>query len=518
MTGGGPLFRTAVNGLRLALVVLLGAAVAIAGYQLMQLETRWSVVVLIAVAGIVVSMRLASIFSHFLLIVALFCIPLATFTKWFIPGGFLGDESAALTYSGVFSIGVIDFILAGLYMSWFFRIFIRKTAPLPQLTLLDYLILWFIVAHLLATIGSYSAEAGLGATEFLLKHALFYFYMSRHIEERHLPWVLAAFAFIICVDVALGTVQYTTGKLVGIAYDKGAGGTFLNKQYRVPGIESYSRATGTSYDSHTLGEFVGALIPFAMVLFFTERLRPTLRLWSLMGFLGGGLVLVLSLSRTGWLASLITTVVGVVLILAIWRERLVLPIIAGGVIIAALLTPLLAHFVYERFANSPKGTITMRLLEFEDAWHIFNVFPLFGVGPAHFTHIFRDYNPNGFPLGPVHNSVLWVAVESGIFGVSAYLALLVNASWRLLSLARSRRDLVGRMALAALLGIMTIFINDQFNAGFREPNVFMLFWLLVALSVALPRMRTDAGAALMTPVHPTRAAPRMLSIASVDGG
>jgi O-antigen ligase len=512
------ILRITGNSALIAGIVVLGSALSFVSYQVLQLETRWGIIVLIAAGSIVASMRLSRVFSHFVLIVALFCLPLATFTKWFIPSGFLGDESAALTYSGVFSIGLFDFILAGLYMSWFFRIFIRKTAPLPQLNLIDWLILWFVCAHLFATLGAYSTEAGLGSTEFLVKHVLFYFYISRHIDERHLPWLLAAFAFAIAIDAFLGVIQFTTGKLVGIAYDKGAGGTYLNKQYVVPGLESFSRATGTSYDSHTLGEFVGAIMPFPFVVFFIPRLRLWVRLGSALTFFGAVLVLGLCLSRTGWIASAIAMVAGVLLVLGLWRERLVIPIIAGAVILGALLTPLLGPLIYERFANSPEGTITMRLLEFKDAWNIFTLYPIFGVGPGHFTHVYKDHNPLHLPLGPVHSSVLWLAVESGIIGISAYLTILVNASWRLFALARCRRDLAGRLALASLLGIITIVINDQFNAGFREPNVFMTFWLLIALSVSLPGLAPGSGEFLLEPPpSPYPGAARDLSIAGPKG-
>ncbi len=494
------MLQVAANGMRFLGVVLLGCVLSFVAYQVMEeLTARWIVVLLLALLGVAVAISLHRIFSHFILIVTLFCIPLATATKWFLPGGYAPDEEYALTYSGQFSIGLIDALLIGLYMSWFYRIFINRQQPLPSLILLDWLIVWFVLAHLLATIDSFDPVAGLGSTEYLLKHVLFYYYMSRHVDERYLPWVLAAFAFTIVIDVGLSSIQFTTGKLVGIAYDKGAGSSLLNRQYTVPGIETYSRATGTSYDSHNLGEFVGAILPFALVLSLTPRLRPGLRLACIAAFGGALLVVILSLSRTGYVASSIALTTGILLILGLWRERHVLPILAGSIIVVALAVPMVAPFFYERFANSPKGTIIMRFLEFEDAWNMYLLYPVFGVGPAHYVHLYKDHNPYHFQVGPVHSSFLWLAVESGIVGVAAYTAIIVNASWRLFSLARRRTDIPGRLGLAALIGLMTIVINDQFNAGFREPIVFLMFWFLIALSVCLPRMAPGAGAILLAP-------------------
>jgi O-antigen ligase len=94
------------------------------------------------------------------------------------------------------------------------------------------------------------------------------------------------------------------------------------------------------------------------------------------------------------------------------------------------------------------------------------------------------------------------AVEVGVFGVIPYVGIILSASWRLLSLARRRRDLAGRLALAALIGMVGMEITNQVDPGFHEMSVNLLFWIFVSLSVALPRMRQDAGASLMPPSRP----------------
>jgi O-antigen ligase len=498
-------------------VALLGSLLSLILDRAWELDTRWTAIVFLAVVAIGISLCLVHIFSDLLLRILLFCLPFAVFVKWILPGDVDPRSYGALAAHGVLGVGLIDFILIGLYMSWFYRIFVVREERLPQLTVIDGLVLWFFLANLLAAIGSKSMAAGFGSTEYLLKNIMFYFYVSRHLEERHLPWVLAAFAFTIFIEAPLSAYQFRTGHLVGLALDKGAGGGALNEQYVVPGTEGYSRATGTAYDSHTLGEFVGALLPFALVLFFTPRFRPVLKLGCLVAGAGAVLVVVLSLSRTGWLASAVTLALGVVLIVAVWRERQVIPALAGFVALAVLAGPFLAPVVYERFANAPVETVTTRFDMFNVALHIFGQHPVFGVGPANYSVALREYDFLGMQvlengqavqqLAPVHNSFLCLAAEIGGFGLLAYLCLLTTATWKLFSLACSRNDIPGRFALAAVLGLATIVLNDQFNASFREADVFLTFWLLIALSVALPRLRPDAGEILMAPRHPPPAAP-----------
>jgi hypothetical protein len=500
------------NALAFIGTVLLGSSLSLGLYHVWDLERRWMVVIFVAVAAVAISMCFARRFSDFLVIVTLFSLPFATFTKWIFSSG--TDELSQKAVIGTLGVGLIDFLLIGLYMSWFYRIFVTRVQELPRLYLLDGLILCYILAYLVAAIGSHRAAAGFGATEYLLKHAMFYFYVSRNLKERHLPWLLAAFAFTVVIEVPLTSYQFYTGKLVGLALDKGAGGSGLNSEYTVPGVDN-ARATGTSTDSHMLGDFVGAMLPFALVLLFTPRLRPLLKLGCLAASAGGLLVVILTLSRTAWITTAVVLPIGVMLILFVWRERQVVPALAGLMLVAALVTPFVAETVYDRFANSPYGTISTRFDQFKVAWYIFTMYPLFGVGPANYTDALKSYDYIGMvdispesgeltqELLPAHNGFFLHAAEVGVVGLLAYLAVLANVTWRLFSAVRTRRDIPGRLALAALLGIITIELNDQFIAGFHNPDVFMMFWLLVALGAALPRMPLGAGAILLMPSQPS---------------
>ena len=501
-------------------VVLLGCALSLAFYEAWELDTRWFVVVVVAIAAVAVSMCLVRIFSDFLLVVSLFCMPLSSFSKWFWPGGYSVETRPDLISSGLVGLGPIDFILVGLYLSWFYRVVVsREQSPL-RLNRLDFLILWFVVAYLLASIGSEDAVVSLSATEFLVKHVLFYFYLSRNLEERHLPWMLAAFAFTIFLEAALGSYQFTTGRLIGIALDKGAGSsTTLTAEYVIPGTEGYHRATGTCYDSHILGHLLGIILAFPLVLFLTPRLRPVLRLGCMAAAGTAVLVILESMSRSAWLGSAIAVTIGIVLIITVWQERQVVPALAIGVVLVAAGAPFIASFVYARFANSPVGTLTLRLDQYVVAWDVLTHYPLFGVGPGNWINVFPHYdflslagNRNN---NMVHNVILWLATEVGIFGLTAYLGTVASAMLRLFALARRRRDIAGRFALAALIGLIITVLNGLAEPGFRSPDVFMMFWILVALSVALPRLRPGAGEMLLAPALP---GPGLAVAATAAGG
>lgn len=489
--------RQTGNAARLFGIMALGFAFAFGLYQVWELDTRWFVVTLVGISGIGIAMCLVRIFSDFLLVASLFCLPLSAFHKWIWPSNYAEYERGNFVYSGVLGIGLIDFVLVGLYVSWFYRIFVTREQELPRINWLDFFVLWYLVAHLVSILGSPDTELAFGASEFLFKHVLFYFYLSRNLSDRHLPWMLVAFAFAIAVEASLGSYQYFTGKLLGIALDKGAGGSALDYQYQVPGIEDYYRATGTSYDSHSLGHFIALILPFPLVLFFTPGVKARLKFGFLIMCGAALLVIGLSLSRAAWLSAAIALLVGVVLIVVIWQERQVVPALAATVVLAAMITPFIAKFIYDRFADAPYETLSTRFDQYVVGWRVFTLYPIFGFGPGNWTQALRRYDFLWLPVLPIHNVILWTATEIGLFGVIPYIAILVSAMRRLFRVVRSQRGIAARLSLAALLAMFVTFLNGLTDPTFREPNAFLMFWVLIALSIALPQLAPDAGRILM---------------------
>lgn len=499
--------RLGGNPLRLFGVVLLGCALSLALHEAWALDTRWLVIVFVAVIAVATSMCLARVFSDFVFAVALFSLPFASFCKWIWLEGYDVEDHGTIVYVGLLGIGLIDFLLVGLYMSWFYRIFVTRQQALPRLNLLDGFILWFIVAHLAATIGAHGMTIGLAATEYLFKHVLFYFYLSRNLDERHLPWLLAAFGFAVLIEFGLGSFQTASGQLIGIALDKGAGGSLLNQEIVILGTESYTRATGTSYDPHTLGHFMALILPFPLVLCLTPQLRPALRLGCAVASGAALMVVLLSVSRTAWLATAIALPIGIVMIVAIWREREVIPAIAAAAVLAALALPFVIGYTGERFQYYTFDVLSVRYDQYKIAWRVFTDHPLFGIGPGNWIWAYPLYDYDWL-LGEdpsrniVHNVMLWLAVETGIFGLIPYIGILIIVMVRLFSVVIRRRDMAARLALAALIAMIITGLAGLTDPGYREPNVYMMFWLLVSLSVALPRLRPGAGATLMAKSRP----------------
>jgi O-antigen ligase len=97
---------------------------------------------------------------------------------------------------------------------------------------------------------------------------------------------------------------------------------------------------------------------------------------------------------------------------------------------------------------------------------------------------------------PVHNVLMWVTTETGILGLVCFLGLIISAVRRLVVLFFTHRDLLARLAMATLLAITIHLLNGLTDPTFREPSVWTMFWLTMALAFALTKLsRTGAASA-----------------------
>ena len=184
--------------LPLLLAALLGMLFSTALYPLWDLQGRWFVVAVVGIALTALAMMLAGRFSHFTFIALLFSVPLAGLSKFtFINEDAFGEivRDASL-YSGTLGLGFVDMLLLGLYGAWAFRIFMLRQEPLPRLEALDVWVGLILLANLLSQWGA-AQPLAIFAFEHQLKHALVYFYVSRHFRREHLPWLMAAIGFTV---------------------------------------------------------------------------------------------------------------------------------------------------------------------------------------------------------------------------------------------------------------------------------------------------------------------------------
>jgi O-antigen ligase len=297
----------------------------------------------------------------------------------------------------------------------------------------------------------------------------------------------------ILVDSAIGVVQNRTGSLRGLGLDKGAAGEALDYQYAVMGIEDITRATGFSYDSHALGAYLAMLLPYPLVASYASSTSLVARVRYVVVFLIGLVGLVVTFSRAAWLSCAIALGISFLILIAL-RERyaIVTTIVAGALLVS--LTPWFATSLHKRFASAPAELMKARFEQYSVAFDVWRDHPLFGYGAGNYMNALRSYNATGALALPVHNVHLWNLAESGLAGAIAFLSIQLGAMWYCWKAIWRHGGWERRFAVAALTGLIAYFLDGLTDPLFREPVVYLMFWLTVGSIAALTRSHeTEAG-------------------------
>ena len=471
--------------------MLAGAFLALVLNRLWGMETRYFAAAVIGIALVGVSMPFVPRFSDYLLVALFFAVPLTAFAKYLFLSGYSDREQGIMRFSGAFNVGPVDLLLCGLFGMWLIRILVTRVDKFPRFERPDLLVVLLVVAYVLSIPGSPDKRAGIFAIGYLIRYLLVYLYVSRNFQRRHIPWLVVAIAMTILVEGGLAGIQYTTGKWVGLALDRGRG-VRLDEQYTVPGIESRHRATGTVSESHTFGIYMTMLVAYAFLLTLHRGVSRTVRNVALILFVIGGASVALSLSRSAWLSCAV--VLALMWIVRVWwgERQLILPTLLTPILVTPVL-PWAVQIFIERFSKGGE-LITERFDQYPVAWAIWQDHFFFGFGVGNYMKALDSYNIGGAAELPVHNVFLWCGAETGILGVIAFFGIIFTALLRCWKLAVRGEEPVRRLALAVLAGILAYFIDGLSDPLYREPVVYMMFWTSVGLSVALVRIAREAPA------------------------
>lgn len=251
-----------------------------------------------------------------------------------------------------------------------------------------------------------------------------------------------------------------------------------------------------------LAALISFFLPLLVSLWFTPR-RPGRWLWRAALLLVALLVvaiLVLTQSRGGWIAA----VAGLFALLVLWaavlppsraRRGLWLVVTLGVLATLAVVLWVGPTTLWELWLNPPADTAvgTLQTLGVRRAiwpWGVTAVadFPFTGVGLGAFRQVvFRLYPLPPWPdydLGHAHNIFLQTALDTGLPGLVAYLAVLfiaVAVGWRI-----ARRDPGFRaVSLGLLAGLVALHVFGLADALVLGAKPAIVFWFALGLLAAM---------------------------------
>lgn len=204
-------------------------------------------------------------------------------------------------------------------------------------------------------------------------------------------------------------------------------------------------------------------------------------------FFASSIALVLTLTRNAWVGLAVAAFV----LLFLYKPKFVvlLPI---GLALAFLVSP---KSIKQRALSvfslkSPSNAIRIEYLR--TGWEIIKEYPLFGTGPDTVDVIFQnpkyDLSEDARSNVHLHNNIIQIAAERGLFTLLAWLAFVIWAFVSLIRLIKNKNPSLFPFTAAALSGLLAFFAAGLFEYNFGDSEVVTLFLYLITMPFAAKRI------------------------------
>jgi len=395
---------------------------------------------------------------------------------------------AAITWNTVrFAPGPVDTtwydLLIGVFIAAFLldRLRRRDSRITTQAATLAGFCLCFLAVYLAGFFDLSSHDAYVFWTKGVivwLGHSLFLICGVAHLARRGPALYLRAIKWFtagVAICAAYGVVQLFCQAVLGINLDKWVVGTLTLGQGKVTGINVYGQVGGTQNiyrinaltgDPNHLGVMLCVPLMLLLPVYLADR-KGRRRLGLLLAFLF--LVQVLTLSRSAALGDIVGLIVLLPIVRTILPSAKVIAIslatVIGAFLVLYAASPFVQTVVRSRTQTGGRGT-EVHLAFYQLVPQALDPHPLFGMGFNTYAVFYEfvtgrtDFSPHSF----------WIAtlVETGIVGLTVYLAYLGYVTLCALAMRRSLDPLAARLgagftaALAATVAANFFYLTMQF--------------------------------------------------------
>ena len=392
---------------------------------------------------------------------------------------FYSVSDAELGAVGGFNISITTICLGMLYAFWVLALMHRQLSYRPALFGIPMLV--YVSAVLLSALAAEKPMLTLCDVFLLLQsYALFFFIANRITNRRDLTFCLG------CLAAALATQGVI---MIG---QKCIGGALYGQRIFVGPISlsvwEDGRTAGTLVSAVLAGSWIAILWVITLSLFLTAK--DTKLWWYLLCCLVLGLLGMLFTQTRGALISVVfgTLVVGVGMLVRGW-----LPSWTFGLALFGILTAVIpiAQIVQNRIVKGDEGSADSRTHLSAIAFKTIEQNPIFGYGAGN-CHLacMEVANSSEFRSEwyfTIHCKYLLVWIETGILGLLAFLAVLLNGlRYGLVAWVQSRPKLspLGLGCAAAIVGHMIHMIVDIFNSRAEVQTL----WVVIGVSASIYRL------------------------------
>ncbi len=323
-----------------------------------------------------------------------------------------------------------------------------------------------------------------------LKAFLLFFYVANNVRTRE-DFLLIAKCLIagMVFESLFVFAQHANGGNLGL---EALGERKVEKEVEMASGTLF-RPGGTLGHPNELGGYLAAVLPLSLALCLAPFSRKQGSFWRVAAMGTGCAALVLSLSRSAWLAVALVSVVLLFWTAARLKGRFnwgpILGLSTLGLIAAVLFAPM----VIARWEEDDRGSTYSRIPQAEMAMGMIRKHPFLGVGLNNYgvaSYLYETYVVDPKTRGRVyehwgriHNVFLQMASEIGLVGLGWFLlfiASVVRYGWR--RIRRCSDDQVRWILMGVLCGLLARLLHDATHTGDFSliPQVWVYAGLLAA--------------------------------------
>lgn len=291
---------------------------------------------------------------------------------------------------------------------------------------------------------------------------------------------------IIVVQSMIGLAQLAHGGPLGL----GILGESISKKID-NFVDGSLRMSGTIGATNAFAGYFSLLL--VVLLPFVVVCRTVLNYLALSL---GLILLVLALSRAGWLGFMVGSICALFMLLRsrlVTFSRILLFGFAGLIIIGAGVTVYFDKII-NRFEDSQAvESATGRLDQFKSAWPLIDKRLITGIGPGVST-LFSRWNPDRKHIqkalsgkampNAIHCAQLQVLVESGIPGLVLFMVITGVILWSVFrkEAGVSKHDMILLLNIGSVGAAVSVLVHISFGTELNNQQIFIMFWALLGLT------------------------------------
>lgn len=376
-----------------------------------------------------------------------------------------------------------------------FRLFCQPDTR-ARFSSLDVAVIAFIGCHFLATGFSYWLVPSLKGLAKMVVYWLAYFSFRQTIQDRKsIHWVVGALLVAGSLEAAYGIYQW----IIGVEP--------LANWEDPETLDPLTRVYSTLMNPNLLAAYLLPIFPLAVSAALVWK-RVELRLLAAAAAVVTPVCIWFTYSRGAYLGLVaVLAVYGLAGLSLGWpfiqKSRKLQGILGagalvvfGGVAARIATSPALQERIESIFTLRGHSSNSFRVNVWTGVFHMVhdNWLVGIGVGNTAFRKMYSLYMYSGFEALGAYNIFLEVMAEMGIIGLVVFVWLLVAFVARNLYTFWAGAGANRWWAAAILAGLAGTFTMGMFDTVFYRPAVQLLFWLLLALTIALsPKKETQAS-------------------------